>query len=631
MAESLRSTAKSPSTSRVKRAKTTMGQVEAPSQKVKKLYGTKTTMDDLRVREGRRNELWEQAVGSDTMQGADTKKLKRRKLNIEEEPRSFEEIMSKMKSSQESSAPGSTLDKEMDQLESALDLHNGDLDQVAQDESNPFTNIDKISGNGHRQGIEKPNDFKPPATLETLMKADAPDHILIDNSLAHAIAVSIPKHDTNISQSPIMAPSISQLANPPSQAPTKPSRKRKNSLVSSQADELASDDIGLPKEQYKPRPSRSRRQNDHVDELVKGIDYSKTVESVVRNSKKGKPKTSKAKRRQTTGCFLGSANDWDENEYSNGPKVKKQEVQVIDDSDVPKTKQRSKITAAESENPVNTLHVCPEVNNENLEQRTFERTNAMSSTMSPTHQSLKELGEVVTKPKRGRKPSSTQKSRSDAIEDIVEDNDQDDLDSDLPVKPQRRRKSIATDPAIVNANVEDAEEDDFHPLEDLPDDRAAEPKSKKKRGRPKKPDAEPNPKSGKTTDTGQLASAPPPNPISKRRKTKEAPFTERHATPPASQPLTESPTKANAILPPPDNTIPQDEDAPHTTEKVSPQFETPQKEKGNGRGKSRERTDEEPCQTPSKKPHSPLSNSKVPLRVGLSRRQRIEPLLRIRR
>lgn len=60
-------------------------------------------------------------------------------------------------------------------------------------------------------------------------------------------------------------------------------RKRKAKDV----DELGSDDIeiGLPKEQYKPRPSRSRG-NTNLDELLESVDFSKRPEAQVKGKNK---------------------------------------------------------------------------------------------------------------------------------------------------------------------------------------------------------------------------------------------------------------------------------------------------------------------------------------------------------
>ena len=75
----------------------------------------------------------------------------------------------------------------------------------------------------------------------------------------------------------------------PSSRPPKSHSKRKLS-VGTYTDELGSDDIGLPKEHYQPRPSRSRS-GKPIDDIFFTADYSKRPEATAR----------KIKRRKTTG------------------------------------------------------------------------------------------------------------------------------------------------------------------------------------------------------------------------------------------------------------------------------------------------------------------------------------------
>ena len=639
-------TSKSPSMSKVKRNKTTLEEFEAPSLKVKKLYGTKTSLDDLRQREGWRNELWEQAVDSDPMRG-DTRKLKRKKPSPEVETRSFAEIISVMTPSQDSLVTRGTIDINMDQLESALESHNNERrdeptpEELKQRESPTARGLettDTILDATLQQNLSVQNLLVPIASSETILEDKSCENPPAKVDLGPSIAVSITKRDSNISQSPIIAPSISQLANQADQSPPKPSRKRKQPSISSQADELASEDIiGLPKEQYEPRPSRSRRQNDHVDELVKGIDYSKTVESIVRSSRKGKASKSKAKRRQTTGCFLGSTKGWDDDEEGDEERKDTEVIQILDNDDdvVAKSQRRSKTAGTE------TLLSKSRLNDDKEQEGLSSKSLSKETLAAPETSSQQDLAEFdeedIKKPPRRRKPNPAQTTESQALQDIAESEEEDDLLADLPSKPRGRQKSTATqakEPLTIDPNPEDTDKsDDFQPLEDLAEPPTSEPVSKKKRGRPKKQDAEPVAESSKQATSTQPTTDPPPKPSSKRRKTKETPSTLTDETP-TIQPLTESPTKANATLHPPltsANCNPpiQDEGLSKFTEKVPPpQLTTPQKDKGTSEQRA---IGKEEAPSPSKKHHSPLSSSKVPLRVGLSRRQRIEPLLRIRR
>jgi hypothetical protein len=91
----------------------------------------------------------------------------------------------------------------------------------------------------------------------------------------------------------------------PSSPPSKGRSKRKLS-VGTYTDELGSDDftVGLPKERYQPRPSRSRTDRT-VDDSVLAIDYSKRPEAVAR----------KIKRRKTTGTQVGMEDERDQEPF----------------------------------------------------------------------------------------------------------------------------------------------------------------------------------------------------------------------------------------------------------------------------------------------------------------------------
>lgn len=112
--------------------------------------------------------------------------------------------------------------------------------------------------------------------------------------------------DNNITPSSYEA--RDELALPPSthglrsSSPPRNRSKRKLSF-STNTDELGSDDfaIGLPKEHYQPRPSRSRASKT-LDDTVLAIDYSKRPEAVAR----------KMKRRKTTGAEVDMKDEGDQ-------------------------------------------------------------------------------------------------------------------------------------------------------------------------------------------------------------------------------------------------------------------------------------------------------------------------------
>ncbi|KAF6236162.1 hypothetical protein HO173_005791 [Letharia columbiana] len=307
----------------------------------------------------------------------------------------------------------------------------------------------------------------------------------------------------------------------PIKSPTKSAKgsKRKRTNEEGAVDQLGSDDnaIGVPKEQYKPRPSKRRSGNGDV-ELVVPTDFSKKPEAT------GKVKH-KTKRHKTTAFqeLLPQAEDEDE------------EVKLTPDPrfEIPE-KRTSKISTGRDEADVDRKDDAEEIRAE-------------------AQPEPKPAAKATGQKKRGRpKKVVTNLSEEDIVDEAEADDDQEDVEAEEPVvsatakKSRKRTQTKGTSKPIIE---EEERNNDGTPVarddsEDLP---------------------------------GNILNETHGNIIASELATKPLPET--------------SPTKAN---PPP---------------------ETPRK-----------------SATPAPKgpdKHSPISSGKVAYRVGLSKRARIAPLLRI--
>ena len=310
-------------------------------------------------------------------------------------------------------------------------------------------------------------------------------------------------------------------------------------------DELGSDevDIGLPKENYQPRPSRSRS-NRAMDDLVLAIDFSKKPESLL--------KAKKNKRRKTMGDEIKVLEDVDksvihpENRGISG----KEYYPITHDHN--KT-QRTNVpieTVAEVLEPIATKQREEIIGYTNEHQEpTLEKSKTIADTIGATA--------VASEPKkrRGRPKKQAMEQAEDAGTDATSDkllrptidsDDNQDVMQALPTKKSRKRKVEESLPGIIEQLVASTSED--HLGDSLSRQALSEVQGR----------------------ANMSAPSSKPGEFSKEKK-------EVTPAPVAAAPL-----------------------------------QTPQKQERKGSDK-----------------HSPINSGKVPHRVGLSKRARIEPLLRI--
>ncbi len=321
------------------------------------------------------------------------------------------------------------------------------------------------------------------------------------------------------------------------------------------SDELGTDDLvgGVPKEQYQPRPSRSRS-NRNDEDLVVPEDFSKRPEVLA--------KKKASKRRKTTALARPS------------PKV---EIEDDDDEDEdpvalpPRTSKKAK-------SAIEPVVLIP---SENDHVEVMEQAKAAMDDEHPlpneAHSPEKVPHSSPPKKKRGR-PRKPTKEQEAATEPPKEDqhpptDDDDDLPApeDLPKKGRKGR--------TLNTNT---------------DDSATAP-TKKSRQKRKADTTTPAILPDQTNDTDD---APPP--ASADELDPHLSQTEGNRRPPPPSTTTTA-SKAKTADP-----------ASLTTPPKTPQKATQPSSAAKGPDK-----------------HSPLNSSKVKFRVGLSKRARIEPLLKV--
>lgn len=393
-------------------------------------------------------------------------------------------------------------------------------------------------------------------------------------------------------------------------------------------DELGSEEIeiGFPKEQYQPRPSRSRSGQGEVDDLIIPVDFSKRPEALV------KPK--KSKRRKTTA--LAKATPKYEEDEEDTPLF-----------DVPKS-----IKFVDSE-----VKTTPDSTN---------LANTELPWADPEAQGGHEVISTATLPALKKQRGRPHKKSTDPQETFSEerpliDHEDEEPDADIPEnllakalpeaskpcapkKPRGRPVKKATGSSEeISEEQRFADEHEEEPDENLGKDlqgnhgdhevasEAETPVAKKQRGRPKKKPAKPLKDIPSDNDENEEPPQPskPPSTKNPRKRKKPTPQAspvldnddDDDDPPPLlnkpSEPTPLSETKADTNPVRTSTAIDNPSPPPTPLAKQHPQQpETPHKPSNVAQQKG-----------PDK--HSPLQSGKVRYRVGLSKRARIEPLLRV--
>ncbi|KAI9821947.1 MAG: hypothetical protein M1827_002529 [Pycnora praestabilis] len=333
--------------------------------------------------------------------------------------------------------------------------------------------------------------------------------------------------------------------------------KRKAESVDNNVDELGADQVatGLPKEQYKPRPSRSRGLR-NVNDVVEAVDFSK------------RPKVRGKKRRKTTSALLDKVvEDPDDmpSKSRNIGKVNEDKdsktsivaLEVINDHKAKEDTVRQSVADLADAEQLSVDEKRPDVETLDASDKTASNKNECQSVQQDeSYPDEAEEGkdvEVVQKRTIGRKGQRKTIEDDNTIEPAAGTNHIPAQPENIePKKPRGRpRKQLKIQAEVIQLSEEKVADEEGEPGVATADDEAI---LKEVMGNK----AQDPPLEASTTSTHKLV--------------------EHMPSPEAAN----SPTK------------------------------TPQRETKKGSDQ-----------------HSPLSNAKIPLRVGLSKRVRIAPLLRM--
>ncbi|KAI9745767.1 MAG: hypothetical protein M1835_002563 [Candelina submexicana] len=341
-----------------------------------------------------------------------------------------------------------------------------------------------------------------------------------------------------------------------------------------QADELGSDEIaiGLPKEQYKPRPSRSRSIR-NADSLVETVDFSKRPEAQARaRIKRSKTLGATPKANSSTDLSSNSSDKLEESKTIEiATKVKRKKIG--DPEKVPEAQQHPAEIVTEDE----TIHdsivseaLAPDKATAELE---IEHEHHTLPEQAYSIEALQgEQQGSVQHPEPADQPTTNDSRLPESLPEAQKEAEM----ISIPKPRGRPRKTSQAPKARKRRKTEDSPN---HPSE--------EPTTKETTNPPiVTHNHPPNSLLALAEIDGNLAPTKPLNPIP--------------TTTPENKP-TENGSRSTPSPPQPPSEILTPKKRPPTTS-------------SSGKG-------------PDK--HSPLNSGKVPYRVGLSKRARIEPLLRV--
>ena len=443
---------------------------------------------------------------------------------------------------------------------------------------------------------------------------------------------------------PQLSPAV-EISQPEDEMPTlihevskrsrRASKGRMREVVQNDIDPLNSEDaaIGLPKELYKPRLNR-RRATDITEEP---IDFS------VRPEKAAKVKRTKTTQASTRSTAVEAPLDFAATAQSSRSKL----LHTSDREDIPagdtpadettggKVRDGDDLKSTE-ENPTPvesgrrlTQDVSPE-GEQKTEGKIFVKPSMPSPKKKPASKSKRShttiFEDYVEFVGSQRSPSLSQQQakRKSALQDVK---------NEAIGNPKRKCRTIVTD-----------EDDEEHELADKGDAKSAEeedsPPKKRGRGRPAKATARPKVKSANKVledsedeDQDQSEIEEPPKKRGRGRPSKTGSRSQAKVVPERETDNSfqapehdENPHKPSGVEVESQNqTLKANASTPKTSQ-TAKKMPTPSPEKPD----TQQAATSQEAAKPSPTSHSPIKNSsKVPLRVGLSRRRLIPPLLKV--
>jgi hypothetical protein len=600
----------SPDTLKIMRPKTTMDQV-GTKRKVQKMYGSKTTLGDLGLNEG--------AVGGDRMKDDDEEvdlipEKKNRKRTGEDLSTSTEktevatqEPMPSMGSqvlggSQQASGSISLsqmVDSALDHLQTvpspevAFSVEHGDM-QGSADAGLAASAEETVQLRNPRSEIsmETPS-FSPievPSPYEDQVTSKTSD----DQESARSTQISSrgdqPQHHENKFEN--------SLNRKKSETKATSKARRKISISEDHEEDpigkLGSDDFDMhtPKEVYKPRPSRSRR-SDIPDEFMASIDFSMVPERASR-------KKSKLKRNKTTNDIpspiLIEDDDEDDGDLVHSGRRSSKKKQKQSAAEPLEGKEGLGVESALDAEETITCQAVQQAQDQ-------DEADEDEETAEYQAEAVPEVPEPKKK-KRGRPRKDASTSNQSVVEAKVEktldEEDGQQQAAAAPAPKKRGRKKKVLDAPVESKQVvsdDGGTDEEDQVAKDDHEEAAAEPES----------DHEPTPAPRKRGRPRSKVQAHPDSVEDSLSTTKPARVEPvlRDKSSAANIVHTPEPEKSKANLS-------EEKAASPVPDLTAKELQTPKKPTDSSKGK-----------------HSPLSSGRVPYRVGLSKRARIEPLLRI--
>ncbi|MCJ1311955.1 hypothetical protein MMC25_005629 [Agyrium rufum] len=610
--------------STIKQAKTTMSDTNLKPTGIK-TYGAKTTLDDIRMRDGYADGRWKRNTDADPPPDAPRSEKMALGRNTQKEEYDLDIGGQSGEYADQTPVQGSEMPKMAGEI--SVPMEERRVQTVKEPVEIAYAE-DKVLG---QSGTRVEEDH-----IRTSQSNSDPDgDLTIMPNLSVQIILPADKHTTS-------KRTISEVSRSSDHIP-KPKKRKKSNLhedyteetdtevsPTGDLDELASDEfIDLPIEQYKPRPSRSRA-NQHVDTLVQNIDYSIRPERLVKDKLQGKEKGKrgrKQKRSKTTLGFDDSARL--DHEDDDDCIIVAAELKAFG-----KSLRTSKDSHHEAIKESNVEKVVVDANAEASTDRTYSTSNdttahdqgdvmdkgsgqkdddLVEDLVNAESEQIGAEEPPPTKKKRGRpkrqaltdtptQPATTSKRKSSKLDqDDDEESASESYDSKKTISSSRRKKSDQTQelraPSSRSKTSRRRDLSDEEEQSDEEDDELRLGSEIFKAHSSRKPAIDPTNTSLDDAALSQRMNSLQAKPI--------GPLSEKSSNPT----LHAKSTRADIST-----TDTEERGESVTTKKASAIEMTPPKK--------------------SSKPapaHSPLSNSRVPYRIGLSRNYRIPSLLRIKR
>ena len=588
--------------SKLKRGQTTT--MDRVARKKPRTYGSKTTLDDLALNQAMLDGSWRR-----TLEEVDTTaKRDSMPLSLTSQPScakgaaqittgllTASETSEEPEPAQESTKPIEDVNNDMPDASQTLFVSQP---TEAVHDQGPVRQEDESAPDVERSDQNLPQDSQPLQTesgpFEPSGCEDVSKEEHVHSQKQKSQAKSSLAHEDTI-KGGMESQRAGSEAKPSSERPKACSERKVT--PSSQEDEFGvQQDSGILEKLHQPRQTRTRNPG-AADEVMRSINFGKRPEVVAKNS-------SKMKRRKTTGGAVVIHADEEEisspfadEEHEPFRAAKSTPKDVFGEGVIFVGKRETQPATEVKDEDLATPEVKPK------------------QTKAKRGKAKKQATGIESKANTKAKSKEAKASQSTVGREI----DKDTIRCEIQPEVIGKRKQ-KTKPAEPNPLISDSE--NAEPEDSASDDEIHQKGPQRKKARTPPSDSEHDSDAAPLRERPLAAKSPPGNILVPSQSTNlSKPTLEETQDPDAQPTTTTSQTKPVEPIEPTPTTKPLEQREPD-----SPPSAT---------GTEPARTD--PVQTPKKQQrpgnvpekHSPLSKAQVPYRVGLSRRARIEPLLRI--